>query len=139
MGLDTNILVYALDPEFPEHTSAKRAILELEGWCLNPTVVQETYHTLVFKRRMQPSAVEYKIFEFLGDDRTAFANQTKAISKFSLRLAVEHGLGGRDALIIGCYLYNGMEKMLTHDEQISTLGALEFENKRIRFIDPVKP
>jgi hypothetical protein len=44
-GLDSNILVYALDPLLPEHQRAKRAILGLNYWYVNPTVIHEAYHT----------------------------------------------------------------------------------------------
>lgn len=136
-AVDTNVLVYALDPRFPEHQKAKAAILGLQGWCLNPTVVHETFHTLVFKRKMKATDVEYKIVEILKDERTLFANQTMTVTRSCLRLAVEHELGGRDALIIGCYLYSGIGQMLTHDDQILRLGALEFNNRRITFEDPI--
>jgi len=137
MGLDTNILAYALDPRFAEHVKAKAAVLRLRAWCLNPTVVHETYHTLVFKRKMKPADAEYKIVDLIEDERTVFASQTKTTTRFCLRLAVEHGLGGRDALIIGCYLYGGIRHMLTHDDQILRLRSLEFGNRRIEFRDPI--
>ena len=137
-ALDSNILVYALDPTLREHDQAKAKILRLEGLCLNPTVIHETYHTLVFKRKMKPADAHVKIIEILEDDRTLFANQTRTVAELCLRLAVKHGLGGRDALIIGCYAINGITRMLTHDEQLLRLGIVKFEKYRMRFEDPVR-
>jgi predicted nucleic acid-binding protein len=136
-ALDSNILVYALDPMLPEHARAVRAILGLNGLCLNPTVLHETYHTLVFKRKMSPVDARIKIMEVLEDDRTLFSNQTRTITELCLRMAVKHNLGGRDALIIGCYLCSGMPVMLTHDDQILSLGTLSFEMHRMEFKDPI--
>ena len=138
IGLDTNILVYALDPIFPEHTKAKNIILNLDSWFINSTVIHETYHTLVYKRKMMPNDVKRKLIEFLGDRRTFFVNQTKLITLFSLGLAVEYDLGGRDSLIIGCYLYNRINDMLTHDDEILKLKSLRFRGKSIKFEDPIK-
>ncbi len=138
MGLDSNILAYALDPTFPEHGRAKKAILGLDSWYVNPTVVHEVYHTLVFKRKMGPADTAQKLVEFLGDERTLFLNQTRLVSSFALSLAVEHNLGGRDSLIIGCYLYNRINRILTHDEEILKLGALKFRGRAVRFEDPIK-
>jgi predicted nucleic acid-binding protein len=136
-ALDSNIMVYALDPDLEEHDRAKAAVLGLEGFCLNPTVIHETYHTLVFKRKMKPSDAQLKIIELVEDDRTLFVNQTRTVSELCLRLAVEHGLGGRDALIIGCYMTNGISRMLTHDEQILRLETLKFEKHQMKFEDPI--
>jgi len=52
-------------------------------------------------------------------------------------LAIEHGLGGRDALIIGCYMTNGIMRMLTHDEQILRLENLKFEKHQMKFEDTI--
>jgi len=82
IGLDSNILAYALDPAFPEHEAAKRAILGADSWYVNPTVVHEVYHALVFKRKKEPVSAKRKLVEFLADRRTLFMNQTKLVSVF---------------------------------------------------------
>lgn len=110
----------------------------LENWYVNPTVVHEVYHTLVFKRKMRPADAAQKLTESLRDERTLFLNQTKLVSSFALSLAVEHGLGGRDSLIIGCYLYNRINRILTHDEEILKLGVLKFRDRAVGFEDPIK-
>jgi predicted nucleic acid-binding protein len=136
-GLDSNILVYALDPLLPEHERAKRAVLNLDGWYLNSTVVHEAYHALVFRRKMKPADAVEKLVELLRDDRTHFLNQTKQVSLLALALAEKYNLGGRDSLIIGCYLYHGVDRIFTHDEEILKLGAVDFRGKRVKFEDPI--
>jgi predicted nucleic acid-binding protein len=137
-GLDSNILVYALDPLLPEHEWAKRAVLGLDSWCVNPTVIHEAYHALVFKRKMRPADAVRKLTELLKDERTHFLNQTKLVSSFALGLAERYNLGGRDSLIIGCYLYNGVGRILTHDEEILKLGTVKSRGRAVRFEDPIK-
>ncbi|MBO3803835.1 MAG: type II toxin-antitoxin system VapC family toxin [Candidatus Brockarchaeota archaeon] len=137
-GIDTSILVYSLDPTFPEHGAAKRAVLSLEGWFVNPTVIHESYHTLVYKRRMGRMDAKAKLEGFLSDKRTSFLSQTKAVTSFSLDLAAAYDLGGRDSLIISCYLYNRIGRMITHDDKILKRMSLSFRGKSIRFEDPLR-
>jgi predicted nucleic acid-binding protein len=50
-GVDTNILCYALDPAYPEHEKVADLLTSISPdntLALNPTVIHETYHTLVF-------------------------------------------------------------------------------------------
>ncbi|KPV63596.1 MAG: hypothetical protein AOA66_0728 [Candidatus Bathyarchaeota archaeon BA2] len=54
VGLDTNILCYCLDPAFPEHGKLKDLLLNLSSdnrVAINPTILHETYHTLVFGQK----------------------------------------------------------------------------------------
>lgn len=118
IGLDTNLLTYALDPTFPEHSEAKKAVLSSDGWAVNATVVHECYHTLVFRRKISPIDFKLKLAEFLRDQRTSFLNMTKSTSPFALDLATMTKLGGRDLLIIGCYLQNNVPEICSHDEEL---------------------
>jgi predicted nucleic acid-binding protein len=127
-----------MDPTTEEHKRAKDAILGLQNWAINPTVVHETYHSLVFKRKILPNDAGIKIGTFVRDGRTKFLNITKTISLDSIRLAIESKLGGRDSLIIGCYLSNGIDEMLTHDGEVLLLKEAKLKGKTIRFIDPLR-
>ena len=138
IGLDSNILAYALDPTFPEHHVAKDAILNLDGWYVNPTVIHEVYHTLVFKRKMEPTSANKKLVEFLADRRTSFVNQTKLVTVFSLSLASRFNMGGRDSLIVGCYLHAKVTRILTHDEELLKLKVLRFRGKAVELVDPIR-
>jgi predicted nucleic acid-binding protein len=51
VGLDANIICYALDDAYPEHEKLKSLLIDLSPKnqiALNPTTIHETYHTLVF-------------------------------------------------------------------------------------------
>ena len=136
-GVDSSILVYAMDPLTAEHDRAKRAIVALGDWALNPTVVHEVYHALVFKRGMLPQDAKSKLRVLVNDRRTKFLNITKTISLYSLDLASEFNLGGRDSLIVGCYLHSGMVSVLTHDSDLLHLGKVRFNGRQIAFTDPI--
>ena len=81
-GIDSSLLVYALDPMSIEHLVASNSILSLENWAINPTVVHEVYHTLVFKRGMKPNDGRSKLKAVLRDKRTRFFNITKKVSLY---------------------------------------------------------
>lgn len=136
-AIDSSLLVYAMDPTTSDHSKAAKAVVSLPGWALNPTVVHETYHTLVFKRRMPPKDARAKLKALVGDKRTTFLNITKTISLYSLDLASEFNLGGRDALIVGCCLWNGVESLLTHDKALLDEGEIRFKGRQVIFSDPI--
>ena len=136
-GIDSSILVYALDPTTGEHMKARDSLLSLRSWAINPTVVHEVYHTLVFKRRMSTEDAQAKLRALIRDRRSTFLNITKAISLYSLDLAIEFNMGGRDSVIVACYLRNGMEIMFTHDNELLRLEKLGFRGREIAFINPL--
>ncbi len=136
-GIDSSVLVYALDPTTNEHIKARDAIMALQDWALTPTVVHEVYHTLAFKRGMLGKDAKLKLRVLISDRRTKFLNITKTISLYSLDLASELRLGGRDSLIVGCYLRNGMEAVLTHDKDLLELSEVRFRGRQMIFTDPI--
>ncbi len=127
-----------MDPTTNEHARARDAIMALQDWALTPTVVHEVYHTLTFRRGMLAKDAKSKLRVLISDRRTKFLNITKTISLYSLDLASEFKLGGRDSLILGCYLRNGMEVLLTHDRQLLDFRTIRFRGRQITFADPLK-
>ena len=64
-------------------------------------------------------------------------NITKSVSLYSLDLASEYSMGGRDSLIVGCYMTNGIETMLTHDLALLGVGKIVYRGRQIAFNDPL--
>ena len=136
-GLDSSIVVYALDPTTQEHEKSMDSILSMQGWAMNPTVVHEVYHTLVFKRGFSPADARSKLGTLVRDRRTKFLNLTKVTSLYSMELASEFDLGGRDSLILGCYLRGGIEEVLTHDRELLRIGKLAYRGREVILRDPL--
>lgn len=136
-AIDSSVLVFAMDPTTPEHSKAKTAVFSLSEWMLNPTIIHELYHTLVFKRGMLPNDAKSKLRVLVNDERTIFFNITKTVSLYSLDLAAQFNLGGRDSLIVGCCMHNNVESMLTHDRKLVELGRINFKARQIEFNDPI--
>ncbi len=111
--------------------------MSMTDWAINPTVVHETYHTLASKQKMFPNDVKAKLRILINDRRTHCFNLTKTISLYSLDLASEFNLGGRDSLIVGCYLRNRVNVLLTHDGELLRIASLRFRGREIEFRDPI--
>ena len=139
VGLDTNVLCYALDPAFPEHKGLSRLLVDLSSEnvvALNPTVIHETYHVLVFYLEWVPEEAARRLSMLLKHPYVEFFNQTKKISRIALNLSVKHNLGGRDALITANFLANKVPTIYTHDRELLKLKKISWRNSRVTFKDP---
>jgi predicted nucleic acid-binding protein len=140
VGLDTNILCYALDPAYPEHSSTQDLLLTLSSKntvSINPTVIHETYHVLVFYSQWIPKEASDRLKMLLQHPYIRFHSQTKQTSKIALSIATEHNLGGRDALIIANFLQAKIPTIYTHDTELSRLGSIKWKTSSIEFTDPL--
>ena len=139
IALDTNILCYALEPAYPEHHILKNLLLNLSSdnnVALNPTVIHETYHVLVFYLQWLPEEAARRLSMLLKHPYIEFFNQTRIISQIALRLAVKHNVGGRDALIVANFLANKVPIMYTCDQELLKLQKMAWKNHSLTFKDP---
>ena len=140
IGLDTNILCYALDPAYPEHDDVKGLLSKMSAEnivALNPTILHETYHTLVFSLEWFPEEAAGRLSMLLKHPYVEFFNQTKKTTQIALNLAVKHNLGGRDALIVANFLANKVPMIYTHDRELLKLQKLSWKNFSVTFKDPL--
>ena len=140
IGLDTNILCYALDPAYPEHDNVKGLLSKMSAEnivALNPTILHETYHTLVFSLEWFPEEAAGRLSMLLKHPYVEFFNQTKKTTQIALNLAVKHNLGGRDALIVANFLANKVSMIYTHDRELLKLQKLSWKNFSVTFKDPL--
>lgn len=141
IALDTNILCYAFEPAYPEHAALRKLLIDLSPAntiALNPTVIQETYHVLVFYSEWTPDEAARRLTMLLKHPHVEFYNQTRAVTQAALNLAAKHGIGGRDALIIANYLTNKVPTMYTHDKQLLRLQKIKWKNSSLRLEDPLQ-
>jgi len=140
LGIDTNILCYSLDPAYPEHEKLKDLLIDLSPEnrvATNPTILHETYHTLVFSQKWVPSEARKRLRMLLRHPYIEFYNQTKRVCTIGLNLAVENELGGRDALIAANFLANKVSTMHTHDQDLLALGKISWREFHLTFTDPL--
>jgi len=141
VGIDSNILIYALDPAYPEHNSLRELLVRLSPKnriAINPTILHETYHTLVFSQKWVPSEAARRLKLLLKHPYVEFFSQTKDVCITALNLAERYGLGGRDSLIIANFIMNKVPVIYTHDQEIKNLGKIKWRNFYITFKDPLE-
>lgn len=134
LAIDTSVLVAYLDGEHPSH--GQTDWLSKEAVALNPTVVHEAYHTLVFKMKWTGEAASESILEALSDERVRFVNQSMRTTRAGLRLAVELGLGGRDALILATFVTGRIREFVTFDADLLRLRRVTFGRDRMTIRAP---
>jgi len=141
VGLDTNVLCYSLDPVYPEHERLKNLLFKLSPdyrVAINPTILHETYHTLVFGQKWVSDEAGRRLRMLLKHPYVEFFNQTRKICNVALNLAVKHELGGRDALIIANFVANKVPTLCTHDQDFLALEKISWKNFHLVFKDPLR-
>lgn len=140
IALDTNILCYALDPLYLEHSRLRDLLLNLSQdftVAVNPTVIHETYHTLVFRQKWLPEDARRHLAMLMKHPFVEFYNQTKTVALIGLRLAERHGLGGRDALVVANYIANKTPILYTHDADLLEFGEIVWKKFKMTVVDPL--
>jgi predicted nucleic acid-binding protein len=141
VGLDANIICYALDDAYPEHEKLKGLLIDLSSEnkiALNPTTIHEAYHTLVFSQKWthEDSAETLKLL--IRNPDAEFFNQTKKTSNIALNLSAKHKMGGRDALITANFLENRIHTIYTRDKQLLKLQRINWKNVSLTYKDPLQ-
>jgi predicted nucleic acid-binding protein len=139
-GLDTNILSYALDPTFEEHHEVALILRKLSSefqLAVNPTVIHETYHTLVYKQKWARMEVSQKLLSLIRLKNIVFLNQTKSTSRNAILLANKYELGGRDSLILSNYLFNNVSEVYSHDGHLTKHKRIAMGERQMDLTDPL--
>jgi predicted nucleic acid-binding protein len=140
VGLDANIICYALDDAYPEHEKLKCLLLDLSPEnkiALNPTTIHEAYHILVFSQKWTPEESAETLKVLIKNPDAEFFNQTRKTSSIALNLSVQDKLGGRDALIAANFLENQIHAMYTCDKQLLKLQKITWKNTNLTYTDPL--
>jgi predicted nucleic acid-binding protein len=140
IGLDTNILCYALDTHYPEHEKVKNLLITLSPEnkvAINPTVLHETYHTLVFYSEWVAEEAARRLIALLRHPYIEFYNQTQKTSLIALNLSIKNNLDGRDALIIANNIANKILIFYTHDKALLKLQKINWKKAILTLRDPL--
>lgn len=138
-GLGTNILCYALDPAYPENAKLKELLFTLSPENrleVNPTIIQEAYHTLVRSQKWVPNEAQKRLKMLMKHPYIEFYSQTRKTCTIALNLAAQHKLGGRKALIIANYVTNKIPALYTHDQELLTIKNISWKNFHLTIKDP---
>ncbi|MEN3049299.1 MAG: PIN domain-containing protein [Candidatus Methanosuratincola petrocarbonis] len=104
---------------------------------VNPTVVHESYHSLAFGQKLVRSEARRRLLLVLRNPYVEFVNQTRRVSEAAIKIALDYGTGGRDALVLASFLLNKMPVPLTRDRDLLSLVEAKWHEWRIAIADPV--
>ncbi len=135
LGIDSNVLVAYLMPDHPDHEATRGLTRKLHA--VNPTVLHETYHTSVFKLKRRPDNAVRVLLDYMNFALCLSVGSETV--RQGLRLALEHQLGGRDALILASYLLSGrVRRFVTMDESLLSIKEVKLGRKVLGIIRPAK-
>lgn len=103
---------------------------------INPTILHESYHTLVYDQKWVPSEARKRLLALLQHPHVEFYSQSRRISIMALELAVRHNLGGRDSLILANLMANDVPVLYTHDQELLDQKQVTWKRFAIKFEDP---
>jgi predicted nucleic acid-binding protein len=134
LGIDTNVLVAYLDDDHPQHNETHN--LTKHSIALNPTVIHEAYHTLVFAMKWSEEEASDVLKAIVVDDNILFINQSRKTTTIGLDIASEYHLGGRDALIAANFMAGKVQECQTFDGKLLDLGKIKYGQSSLRFRRP---
>ncbi|MBA7545449.1 tRNA(fMet)-specific endonuclease VapC [subsurface metagenome] len=133
-GIDSNILVYALNKDLPEHLPCKELIIDIvngkELVSIPSIVLMECFHALVKAFKYKEVEVKRRLIAIIDSKNI----NVLAISTSSILLAFEiaerYRTGGRDSLIAASLLENKILEIYSHDTDFDKILL-------IKRIDPI--
>ncbi|MEW6603072.1 MAG: hypothetical protein AB1351_00095 [Thermoproteota archaeon] len=133
VGIDSNILVAYIVAAHPDHE--KVSPIRNMGHAVNPTVIHETYHTCVFKLKAEPGEMTGLLLEYMK--RALFLNTSYGTVALGLKIARDHGIGGRDSLILASYLMSAhVSKLVTLDRALLEIGKVSHGGHNLKILSP---
>lgn len=129
-----------MDSAFPEHARVSKLLTDLAPEsmvAINPTVLHESYHTLVYHQKWTKEEAKYRLSLLMRHPYVPFRNQTRSTSLLALNLANKYRLGGRDSLILASFLANHAPRVYTHDSELLTMKRIEWRGLRTNIVDPI--
>ena len=135
LGIDTNVLVAYLADDHPQHPDVNW--LSKIVPVVNPTIIHEAYHTLVFKRKWNSGDSRRILTDYV--ENGVLLGQTLRTTRLGLILADKHGLDGRDALILASFIAAAKPIVITcvtFDEQLLKLEAVRYGARSLQIKPP---
>ena len=134
-GIDSNIIVYALNSDLPEHIYCKQLFEKVakgeETIAIPSIVFMESYHALVYAYKFEPSKVKKRLIIIIESENIAVFDISTSTILYAFEIAGQYNVGGRDSLITASLLENNIKEMYSHDDDFDVI-------KEIIRIDPIK-
>ncbi|MHA1291986.1 MAG: type II toxin-antitoxin system VapC family toxin [Promethearchaeota archaeon] len=134
-GIDSNIIVYALNSDLPEHNDCKQLFIDIsqgkETVAIPSIVFMEGYHALVYQFKFESSEIKKRLITILESENIVIFDISTTTILYAFEIASQYNTGGRDSLIAASLLENNVHEIYSHDSDFDSVEEL------VR-IDPIK-
>ena len=133
-GIDSNILIYALNKDLPEHSSCKELLINIvngkELVSIPSIVFMESFHALVKAFKYKESEVKKRLIAIIDSKNINVLDISTSSILFAFEIAEKYKTGGRDSLIAASLLENKIQEIYSHDSDFDKILL-------IKRIDPI--
>ena len=133
-GLDSNILVYALNKDLPEHVPCKELIINVvngkELVSIPSIVFMECFHALVKAFNYKEIEVKKRLIAIIDSRNINVLDISTSSILLAFEIAEKYRTGGRDSLIAASLLENKIQEIYSHDTDFDKILL-------IKRIDPI--
>ena len=133
-GIDSNILVYALNKDLPEHLPCKKLLINIvngkELVSIPSIVFMECFHTLVKAFKFKEVDVKRRLIAIIDSKNINVLEISTSSLLLAFEIAEKYNTGGRDSLIAASLLENKIQEIYSHDTDFDKILL-------IKRIDPI--
>jgi len=133
-GMDSNILVYALNKDLPEHLPCKDLLIDIvngkELVSIPSIVFMECFHALVKAFNYKEVEVKKRLIAIMDSKNINVLDISTYSILFAFEIAEKYRTGGRDSLVAASLLENKIQEIYSHDSDFDKIIL-------IKRIDPI--
>jgi len=133
-GIDSNILVYALNKDLPEHLPCKELLIKIvngkELVSIPSIVFMECFHALVKAFKYKEVEVKKRLIAIIDSKNINVLDISTSSILLAFEIAEKYRTGGRDSLIAASLLENKIQEIYSHDTDFDKILL-------IKRIDPI--
>lgn len=124
-GIDSNILVYALNKDLPEHLPCKQLLINIingiELVSLPSVVFMESFHALVKSYKYKEVEVKKRLVALIDSKNINVLVISTSSVLLAFEIAEKFKTGGRDSLIAASLLENNIQEIYSHDSDFDKI------------------
>ena len=128
-GIDSNILVYALNKDLPEHLPCKELLINVVGGkelvSIPSIVFMECFHALVRAFKYKEDEVKKRLIAIIDSKNINVLDISTSSILFAFEIAEKYKTGGRDSLIAANLLENKIQEIYSHDSDFDKILLLK--------------
>ena len=134
-GIDSNILIYALNKDLPEHLPCKQLLINIvngkELVSISSIVFMECFHALVKAFNYKGVEVKKRLIAIIDSKNISVLDISTSSILLAFEIAEKYGTGERDSLIAANLLENKVQEIYSHDTDFDKILL-------IKRIDPIE-